>query len=151
MDNTQKELIELEKNLSYQEGLRDGIVRAIEIGKQIDSLNRLLNAIDTGNPRELGLALGYQDIGVIMGGGKPIAAKSQLTDLWHQARQETPPARAITPPTPVEAIRGRARVGVVPPLEVPPAVGAMTPEVPLVRNVEEEISTIRIKTEKSEE
>ena len=36
MDNTQKELIELEKNLSYQEGFRDGIVRAIEIGKQVE-------------------------------------------------------------------------------------------------------------------
>ena len=36
MDNTQKELIELEKNLSYQEGFRDGIVRAIEIRKQVE-------------------------------------------------------------------------------------------------------------------
>ena len=49
---------------------------------------------------------------------------------------EVPPARAITPPTPVEAIREKARVGVVPPLEVPPAVGVMTPEAPLVRNID---------------
>ena len=36
----------------------------------------------------------------------------------------------------LKRIREKARVGVVPPLEVPPAVGVMTPEAPLVRNID---------------
>ena len=69
---------------------------------------------------------------------KDIFTKSQLTDLWHQARRKTPPAplqrirdkaRAITPtpevppvrdvvpPTPVEVVREKARVGARTPRE----------------------------------
>ena len=36
MDNTQKELIELEKNFYYKKGFRDGLARAIELGKQVE-------------------------------------------------------------------------------------------------------------------
>ena len=55
------------------------------VAKDIDSLNRTLNALDSGNQREIGLSLGYKDIG-IMGTGKARQAKSQLTDIYNQAK-----------------------------------------------------------------
>ena len=62
----------------------------------------------------------------------------QRLDDFVRAKQQTgaTSTKAITPPTLVKTIRDRARVGITPPLEVPPTVGAITPEVPLISAVD---------------
>ena len=61
-DNLSKEEISnfAKKNNLWFRSKGDSMV----VAKDIDSLNRTLNALDSGNQRELGLALGYEDIGV---------------------------------------------------------------------------------------
>lgn len=55
--------------------------RALVVAKNKKLLDRVLNS---RTHRELGLALGYLDIGVL-GGGKPRAAKQALIDFYNQA------------------------------------------------------------------
>jgi hypothetical protein len=81
-DNLSKEEVSLfaKKNNLWFRSYGDKMV----VAKDIDSLNKTLNALNSGNQRELGLALGYKDIGVL-GEGKPRLAKSQLTSIYNQA------------------------------------------------------------------
>ena len=69
---------------------------SVIIAKDTSSLKRTLNAIDSGNQRELGLALGYRDIGVL-GGGKRRAAVEELKEVYNQAVKQAKPEVKIIP------------------------------------------------------